>query len=98
MNTVDMFFSVCMLLSLNTVLTAVIVVVLVHGNSTRKDDCTGYVDMTSFPSDFRNDNNYSDKKEARYQYVRSTLSKETFILDTYTGNLTKINFPVYREL
>lgn len=97
MSTVDMFFAVCMLLSLNTVITAVIVVVLIHGNATRKDDF-GYVDMTSFPSDFRNDNNYNDKKEARYQYVRSTLSKETFILDTYTGNLTKINLPVYREL
>lgn len=97
MDTADMLF-ICVMLSLNTVLTAVTVVVLLHGNATRKDDFTGYVDMNSFPSDFRNDNNYNDRKEARYQYVRSTLSKETFILDTYTGNLTKVNLPVFRDL
>ena len=97
MDTADMLF-ICMMLSLNTVLTAVTVVVLLRGNATRKDDFTGYVDMKSFPSDFRNDNNYNDRKEARYQYVRSTLSKETFILDTYTGNLTKVNLPVFRDL
>lgn len=96
MDTAEMFF-ISMMLSLNTVLTAVTVVVLLHGNATHKND-SGYVDMNSFPSDFRNDNNYNDKKEARYQYVRSSLSKETFILDTYTGNLTKINLPVYRDM
>lgn len=63
MDTADMFF-ICMMLSLNTVLTAVTVVVLLHGNTTRKND-SGYVDMNSFPSDFRNDNNYNDKKRSK---------------------------------